>query len=108
MKLKPRHRKIGELTDALNAVPRHRLLMSNANIGRSIHANGIDIHFVEAGAGEPLILLENGMISTNPIWAEWASSYGRHIDTLAKPFLVIAPVFRGSSRTVLPVVPISY
>ncbi len=82
--------------------------MSNANMGQFIHANGIEIHFIEAGAGEPLILLENGMISTNPIWAEWASSYGGHIETLAKHFRVVVPDFRGSGRTVHPGGPISY
>jgi pimeloyl-ACP methyl ester carboxylesterase len=81
---------------------------SDKRLGRFIHANGIDIHFTEAGAGEPLILLENGMISTNPIWAEWLSSYLGHIETLAKHFRVIVPDFRGSGRTVHPGGPISY
>jgi hypothetical protein len=74
-------------------------------------ANGIDIHVVEAGAGEPLLMLENGMISTSPIWAErgdWLSSYVHHIDTLAEYFRVIVPDFRGSGRTVHPGGPISY
>jgi pimeloyl-ACP methyl ester carboxylesterase len=81
---------------------------SGEGIGRFIPANGIDIHLIEAGAGEPLILLENGMISTNPIWADQASSYGGHIETLAKHFRVIMPDFRGSGRTVHPGGPISY
>jgi pimeloyl-ACP methyl ester carboxylesterase len=81
---------------------------SGEGIGRFIPANGIDIHFIEAGAGEPLILLENGMISTNPIWAGQASSYGGHIETFAKHFRVIMPDFRGSGRTVHPGGPISY
>jgi pimeloyl-ACP methyl ester carboxylesterase len=33
-----------------------------------IHVNGIDIHYVEAGEGEPLILLHGGVVSTNLIW----------------------------------------
>jgi len=77
----------------------------------SIRANGIDIHVVEAGAGEPLLMLENGMISTSPIWAErgdWLSSYVHHIDSLAEYFRVIVPDFRGSGRTVHPGGPISY
>ena len=81
---------------------------SDTALERFIHANGIDIHFTEAGAGEPLILLENGMISTNPIWAEWLSSYLGYIETLAKHFRVIVPDFRGSGRTVHPGGPISY
>jgi len=77
-------------------------------IGRFIPANGIDVHVIESGAGEPLILLQNGMISTNPIWAGKASSYGGHIETLAKHFRVIMPDFRGSGRTVHPGGPIPY
>ena len=69
---------------------------SNTRLGRFIHANGIDIHVTEAGAGEPLILLENGMISTNPIWARWMSSYIGHIETLARHFRVIVPDFRST------------
>ena len=34
-----------------------------------VRANGIDIHYVEAGAGEPLLLLHGGVVSTNPIWS---------------------------------------
>ena len=37
--------------------------------GHDVHANGMDIHHVEAGAGEPLVVLENGMISINPFSA---------------------------------------
>jgi hypothetical protein len=32
-----------------------------------VHANGIDIYYVEAGEGEPLLLLDNAMVSTNPV-----------------------------------------
>src|SRR5215813_13152206 len=81
---------------------------SDIGLGRFIRANGIDIHVIEAGAGEPLILLENGMISTNPIWTGWMSSYGRHHATLARHFRIIVPDFRGSGRTVHPGGPISY
>jgi pimeloyl-ACP methyl ester carboxylesterase len=76
--------------------------MSDAGSDRFIHANGIDIHIIEAGAGEPLILLENGMICTNPLWSGWMSSYGSHVETLAQHFRVIVPDFRGSGRTVHP------
>ena len=82
--------------------------MSDTSSGRLVHANGIDIHIIEAGAGEPLILLENGMISTNPVWAGWISSYGRHHATLARHFRIIVPDFRGSGRTVHPGGPIAY
>jgi pimeloyl-ACP methyl ester carboxylesterase len=48
------------------------------------------------------------MISTNPVWAGWLSSYLGHIETLAKRFRVIVPDFRGSGQTVHPGGPISY
>ncbi len=76
--------------------------------GRQIHANGIDIHYVDAGAGEPLVLLYNGMISTSPVWTDWPSSYARYVSTLARHFRVIAPDFRGSGMTVHPGGPIPY
>jgi pimeloyl-ACP methyl ester carboxylesterase len=81
---------------------------SRTEVGRFVHANGIDIHVIEAGAGEPLILLENGMISTNPIWADLASSYGSHVENFARQFRTIVPDFRGSGRTVHPGGPVSY
>jgi pimeloyl-ACP methyl ester carboxylesterase len=76
--------------------------------GRYVHANGIDVHYVEIGTGAPLIVLENGMISTNPIWLNWPSSYAGYLSTLARQFRVIAPDFRGSGRTVHSGGPISY
>jgi len=33
---------------------------SDTRLGRFIHANGIDIHFTEAGAGEPLRKIGKG------------------------------------------------
>jgi pimeloyl-ACP methyl ester carboxylesterase len=76
--------------------------------GHYVRANGIDIHYVEAGAGEPLIVLNNGMISSNPIWAQWRSSYAGYIALFARHFRVIVPDFRGSGRTVHSGGPISY
>ena len=72
---------------------------ADTNVGHYVHANGIDIHYVEQGSGPPLVLLNNGMISTNPIWAEWISSYEHHRAALADHFHVIEPDFRGSGRT---------
>jgi pimeloyl-ACP methyl ester carboxylesterase len=82
--------------------------LTSEGVGRFIPANGIDIHFIDTGAGEPLILLQNGMISANPIWAEWLSSYLGYIETLAQHFRVIMPDFRGSGRTIHSGGPISY
>jgi pimeloyl-ACP methyl ester carboxylesterase len=66
---------------------------------RSVQANGIDIHYVEAGEGEPLVLLHGGMVSTNPIWAGVPVAYASHMATLASTFRVIAPDTRGAGRT---------
>jgi pimeloyl-ACP methyl ester carboxylesterase len=66
---------------------------------RSIHANGIDIHYAEAGAGEPLLLLHGGLVSTNPLWAGHPLAYVAHMQTLAEHFRVIAPDTRGCGKT---------
>jgi pimeloyl-ACP methyl ester carboxylesterase len=71
-----------------------------ANSGGFIRANGIDIHYVQAGQGVPLILLHGGLVSTNPIWAPTPVSYAGHMETLARRYRVIAPDTRGCGRTV--------
>jgi pimeloyl-ACP methyl ester carboxylesterase len=71
-----------------------------ANSGGFIHANGIDIHYVQAGQGMPLILLHGGLVSINPIWAPTPVSYAGHMETLARRYRVIAPDTRGGGRTV--------
>jgi pimeloyl-ACP methyl ester carboxylesterase len=67
---------------------------------RFVHANGIDIHYLEAGEGEPLILLHGGVVSTSPIWTGVPISYASHMATLTARFRVIAPDTRGAGRTV--------
>lgn len=64
-----------------------------------VHANGIDIHYVEAGSGPPLVLLHGGLISTSDFWAESPVAYQRHLAGLAERFHVIAPDTRGSGGT---------
>src|ERR1700747_1778130 len=71
-----------------------------ANSGGFVRANGIDIHYVQAGQGVPLILLHGGLVSTNPIWAPTPVSYAGHMETLARRYRVIAPDTRGGGRTV--------
>jgi pimeloyl-ACP methyl ester carboxylesterase len=71
-------------------------------------ANGIEIHYAEAGTGDPLLLLNNGMVSTNPVWAGHPSAYGAHLDTFAEHFHVFAPDIRGSGRTKHSGGPITY
>src|SRR5262245_2446741 len=67
---------------------------------RSLDANGINIHYLEAAKGEPLVLLHGGMVSTNPIWTGVPISYASHMPTLSDHFRVIAPDTRGAGRTV--------
>jgi pimeloyl-ACP methyl ester carboxylesterase len=67
-----------------------------------VHANGADIYYVEAGKGEPLLLLDNAMVSTNPIWAATPFAYASFLGTLAERFRVIAPDTRGSGKSVHP------
>ncbi len=63
-------------------------------------ANGIDIAYVEAGDGPPLVLLHGGFASTGPLWADSPVAYVAHMATLAKHFRVIAPDTRGGGATV--------
>ena len=68
--------------------------------GAFVHANGIDIHYVEMGDGEPLVLLHGGVVSTGPIWNNHPVSYNEHLSRLAEHFRVIAPDTRGAGATV--------
>jgi pimeloyl-ACP methyl ester carboxylesterase len=70
--------------------------------GRYVQANGTDIYYVEAGKGEPLILLHAGLVSTNLIWADHPAGWISHMDTFAEHFRVIAPDTRGHGRTANP------
>ena len=67
--------------------------------GNQVHANGIDIHYVEAGEGEPLILLHGGVVSTNLIWEGVPMAYASHMERSPDHFRVIAPDTRGGGRT---------
>ncbi|HVR61910.1 MAG TPA: alpha/beta hydrolase [Polyangia bacterium] len=69
---------------------------------RSVRANGIEIHYVERGQGQPLLLLDNAMVSTDPVWRGDPSAYVSHLEEFAKYFRVIVPDTRGSGRTVHP------
>jgi len=67
----------------------------------TVRANGIDIHYVEAGSPDlpDLVLLHGGLVSTSPVWDPTPFSYGTHLDLLAGRFHVIAPDQRTSGRT---------
>jgi pimeloyl-ACP methyl ester carboxylesterase len=70
--------------------------------GRFVRANGTDIHYVEAGWGEPLMLLHGGMMSSSAIWAGSPAGYVSHMDAFAAHFRVIAPDIRGHGKTANP------
>jgi pimeloyl-ACP methyl ester carboxylesterase len=71
-----------------------------ATEAHSVHANGIDIDYLERGEGEPLVLLHGGMVSTNSIWAGVPVAYASYMDTLAEHFRVIATDTPGCGKTV--------
>jgi pimeloyl-ACP methyl ester carboxylesterase len=73
-----------------------------------VNANGIDIHVVEAGTGPPLLLLDNAMVSSNPVWSGHPVAYITHLDAFAAHFRVIIPDTRGSGRTAHPGGPITH
>ena len=85
---------------------RRRTVIVSLMTTACVHANGIDIYYVEAGEGEPLLLLDNAMVSTNPVWAALPFAYASFAGTLAEHFRVIAPDTRGSGKSVHPGGPI--
>ena len=73
-----------------------------------VRANDIDIAYVDAGDGPPLVLLHGAFVSTGPTWAHNPVAYVGHLAALAKHFRVIAPDIRGSGATVHPGGTVSY
>jgi pimeloyl-ACP methyl ester carboxylesterase len=66
---------------------------------RTVHANNIDIHYLDQGEGDTLVLLHGGVVSTNPLWAGVPIAYASHMEALSARFRVIAPDTRGGGRT---------
>ena len=66
---------------------------------RTVHANGIDIHYLDEGEGETVVLLHGGLVSTNPLWTGVPIAYASYMEALATHFRVIAPDTRGGGRT---------
>src|SRR5215211_7280412 len=66
-----------------------------------VRANGIDIHYIDAGPADAptLVLLHGGLVSTSEIWAPTPISYASHLRRLAEEFRIIAPDARGSAMT---------
>jgi pimeloyl-ACP methyl ester carboxylesterase len=74
----------------------------------SVQANGLNIWYVEAGQGIPLLLLHGGSVSNGPIWADDEWGWGGYLGLFAKHFRVIAPDTRGHGRTLNPSGMMSY
>jgi pimeloyl-ACP methyl ester carboxylesterase len=66
---------------------------------RTVHANGIDIHYLDQGEGDTLVLLHGGVVSTNPLWTGVPIAYASYMEALAAHFRVVAPDTRGGGRT---------
>jgi pimeloyl-ACP methyl ester carboxylesterase len=73
-----------------------------------IEANGLRIHYLEAGAGEPLLLLHGGMAATTPVWAGHEWGWIDHLPVFARHFRVIAPHTRAHGSTRNDGTPMSY
>jgi pimeloyl-ACP methyl ester carboxylesterase len=73
-----------------------------------VRANDIDIHYIELGSGRPLVVLNNGMVSTNPVWVQLPFAFNAFFDVLARHFRVVVPDLRGAGHTVHPGGPVSY
>ena len=56
-----------------------------------VQANGLNVYYVEWGAGEPLVLLHGGTV-THSMWAQV-------VPALAAHYRVLAPDMRGHGRT---------
>ncbi len=69
--------------------------------GHYVQANGVNFHYLEAGAGEPLLLLHGGSMSAHWNWAD-------HLPLFAQHFWVLAPDSRGHGRTLNPTGQYSY
>jgi len=74
-------------------------MSTTAHQSHSVHANGIEIHYLDQGEGAPLVLLHGGVVSTNPIWSRVPIAYASHMEALAEHFRVIAPDTRGCGLT---------
>ena len=67
--------------------------------GAFVAANGIDVHYQEAGIGPPLVLLHGGSASNHSCWETFGWGWSRYLDELALAFRVLAPDLRGHGWT---------
>jgi pimeloyl-ACP methyl ester carboxylesterase len=69
-----------------------------------VEANNLNVWYVEAGQGTPLILLHAATVSNGPLWAdnEMALGWGGYLGQFAERHRVIAYDARGHGRTLDP------
>src|SRR6266480_8057443 len=67
--------------------------------GQYVRANGIDIHYTDLGHGQPVLALNNGMVSTNPVWQGHPAAYGSHLTTLAEHLVAYRPCWKMRWRS---------
>jgi len=67
--------------------------------GSFVRVGDIDVYYREAGSGEPLVLVNQGMASGSAAWEGDPTAYASFIDLFARRFRVIVPDPRGSGRT---------
>lgn len=76
--------------------------------GKVVSANGLEVHYIDAGDGPPLILLHGGSAGNHPVWDQFRWGWNAYIDDLAADFRVLAPDLRGHGSTRNPGGPVSY
>jgi pimeloyl-ACP methyl ester carboxylesterase len=69
-------------------------------VGRTIHANGLDIYYESHGEGPPLLLIHAGSLT--------ADSWRPYLPALAEHFQVVTPDSRGHGRSGKPARAMSY
>src|SRR2546425_8453815 len=74
--------------------------VGSAPPGQYVQANGINIYYEQHGSGEPLLLLQGGVVSH--------SMWEKHIPIFAQHYTVMAPDSRGHGRTTNPLDTMSY
>jgi len=76
--------------------------------GRYVDANGVRVHYLDAGEGTPLVLLHGGSASNHPVWDASGWGWNAHAAQLARHHRVLAPDMRGHGWTRNPGGAVSY
>jgi len=66
---------------------------------KQVRIEGTEVHYLDVGAGPPLVLLQGGLMSSDAVWDGHPGSYLTHLDAFASRFRVLMPDARGCGRT---------